>query len=59
VQGRHISTNIIITQEIIHSFNLKSWNHKAFFLKLDLAKAFDQINWNFIAQALRKHQFSE
>jgi hypothetical protein len=40
VQGRHISTNIIITQKFIHSLNLKSWNHKSFLLKLDLAKSF-------------------
>jgi len=31
VQGRHIASNIIIAQEIIHSFNLKRWNQKAFF----------------------------
>jgi hypothetical protein len=43
VQGRHIASNIIIALEIIHSFNLKSWKQKAFFLKLDLAKAFDRI----------------
>jgi hypothetical protein len=43
VQGRRISTNIIITQEIVHSFNLSSWNHKAFLLKIDLAKAFEYI----------------
>jgi hypothetical protein len=43
VQGRHIASNISIAQEIIHSFNLKSWKQKAFFLKLDLAKAFDRI----------------
>lgn len=33
VHGRHIATNIIIAQEIIHSFNLKSWKQKAFFPK--------------------------
>jgi mannosylglycoprotein endo-beta-mannosidase len=26
---------------------------------VDLAKAFDRISWNFIAQALSKHQFSD
>jgi hypothetical protein len=59
VQGRRISTNIIITQEIIHSFHLKSWNQKTFLLKLDLAKAFDRISWSFIFQTLRKHHFNE
>ena len=41
IQGRRISDNIIIAQEIAHSFSLKSWNHSAFMLKIDLAKAFD------------------
>lgn len=41
IKNRHISSNIIITQEIIHSFTLKSWKQQAFHLKLDLAKAQD------------------
>lgn len=36
----------------MHSFNLKTWKQKAFFLKLGLAKAFDRIEWNFIVSAL-------
>jgi len=57
VQGRHIASNIIIAQEIIHSFNLKSWKQNAFLLKLDLAKAFDRIEWSFIVKAMRRHGF--
>ena len=56
IHNRHISTNIIITQEIIHSFTLKSWTNKAFLLKLDLAKAFDRLRWDFIATALTRLQ---
>jgi hypothetical protein len=41
VQGRSIANNIIITQEIIHSFHLKIWNSRAFSLKVDLDKAFE------------------
>ena len=59
VTGRNISANIIITQEIIHSFNLKSWKSNAFILKIDLAKAFDRLEWNFICQALRRKNFND
>jgi hypothetical protein len=59
VQGRYIASNIIIAQEIIHSFNLKSWKQKAFFLKIDLAKAFDRIEWNFIVKALKRQGFHD
>lgn len=54
IKDRHISANIIITQEIIHSFTLNSWNQQAFLLKIDLAKAFDRLDWNFISQALNR-----
>lgn len=43
IQGRRITDNIIITQEIVHSLNLKSFNRHDFMLKIDLAKAFDRI----------------
>jgi len=59
IQGRHIASNIIIAQEIIHSFNLKNWKQNAFFLKLDLAKAFDRIEWNFIVNALKRQGFKD
>jgi hypothetical protein len=52
IAHRHISANIIITQEIIHYFQLKSWKTHAFLLKIDLAKAFDRLEWNFITAAL-------
>jgi hypothetical protein len=54
IAHRHISANIIITQEIIHSFNLKSWKEQAFTLKIDLAKAFNRLEWNFISAALQR-----
>jgi hypothetical protein len=54
IQGRRISDNIIIAQEITHSFQLSSWNQKAFMIKIDLAKAFDRMEWNFILLALAR-----
>jgi hypothetical protein len=54
IEGRRISNNIIIAQEITHSFSLSSWKHKGFMLKIDLAKAFDRLEWNFIVAALTR-----
>ncbi|CAN6177724.1 unnamed protein product [Urochloa humidicola] len=59
IKGRNITTNIILAQEIAHSFQLRSWNFPGFMLKLDLAKAFDRIEWPFIAQALRRQGFHD
>jgi hypothetical protein len=52
IEGRRISNNIIVAQEIAHSFTLSSWNSFDFMLKIDLAKAFDRIEWHFIVSAL-------
>lgn len=57
IKNRHITSNIIITQEIVHSFNLKNWCQRAFLLKLDLAKAFDRLEWSFIDSALQRLGF--
>ena len=54
IEGRRISNNIIVAQEISHSFSLSSWNGIDFMLKIDLAKAFDRIEWHFIASALER-----
>jgi hypothetical protein len=51
-----IRNNIILAQEITHSFALKSWKQQAFLLKIDLAKIFDRLEWNFIVSALRRKE---
>ena len=57
VKGRRITENIIIAHEIFHTFNQKKWNDCAFMLKLDLAKAFDRLEWIFIKQAMYRMGF--
>ncbi|GJN11381.1 hypothetical protein PR202_ga29567 [Eleusine coracana subsp. coracana] len=59
VKGRRISENIIIAHEVVHSFQLRNWKESAFMLKLDLAKAFDRIEWNFIKYAIKRLDFNE
>jgi hypothetical protein len=54
IEGRRISNNIIIAQEITHSFSLASCKNQDFMIKIDLAKAFDRLEWHFIALALAR-----
>ncbi|WVZ91080.1 hypothetical protein U9M48_037298 [Paspalum notatum var. saurae] len=58
IPGRHITSNVIVAQEITHSFRLRNWNQKAFLLQVDLAKAFDRLEWNFVVKALHNRGFS-
>jgi hypothetical protein len=57
IEGRRISNNVIVAQEITHSFSLSSWTQKAFMIKIDLTKAFDRLEWDFIVMALHKQGF--
>jgi hypothetical protein len=43
IEGRRISNDVIIAQEITHSFALSSWKNIAFMLIIDLAKVFDRL----------------
>lgn len=48
IQGRSIFDNIIIAQEVTHSMKNKRTGHIGFVsAKLDMAKAYDRLEWNF------------
>ncbi|KAH1063639.1 hypothetical protein J1N35_028626 [Gossypium stocksii] len=51
IPGRHISDNTLIAYEVLHSLNMKKNAKKKgnFELKLDLSKAYDRVEWDFIA----------
>ncbi|CAN1222018.1 LINE-1 retrotransposable element ORF2 protein [Linum grandiflorum] len=59
VLGRQISENIIILQEVVHSMRLKTGRKGVFAIKLDLAKAYDRIEWKFVEETLRRANFPE
>jgi hypothetical protein len=55
LQGRQILDVVGTTQECLHS--IKKKNQKALILKLDLKKAYDLINWEFLRMILIKTGF--
>lgn len=56
VPSRHISDNIMITQEMLH--NCKNFTGKKGFMiwKVDLSKAYDKLSWSFIEKIIYEIQ---
>ena len=52
VPGRHITDNIIIAQEDLHSMGSKKGKVGWMAIKVDLEKAYDRLNWDFIEDTL-------
>ena len=50
VEGRQIIDGIILTHEMIHS--LKQMKIPGMLLKVDMAKAYDKVNWKFLKAIL-------
>ena len=57
--NRCITKNIVLAQEIVHSF--KHMKRKKGFLgvKIDFQKAYDRMEWGFIQRVLRAFGFNE
>ncbi|CAL1410531.1 unnamed protein product [Linum trigynum] len=58
VPKRHITYNIIILQEVIHTMSLKRGKKGLMVLKVDLAKAYNRINWSFLRSTLEAARLS-
>lgn len=57
IKGRGIEDNVIVVKEIAHVFH-KSWKGRNIMaLKLDLTKAYDGLEWNFIHDTLDSFSF--
>ncbi|XP_074574624.1 uncharacterized protein LOC141831085 [Curcuma longa] len=58
VAGRNISDNILLAQELYHKMNyhIRGGN---LILKLDMAKAYDRIQWEFLFQIMEAFGFTE
>jgi hypothetical protein len=57
VPGRNIQDNSIIAHELLHSFKLKRGKWGFMFLKIDMEKAFDKMEWNLILAILQSLGF--
>lgn len=58
VPGRHSTDNVVIAQELIHSIRRTS-KPGGFMFKLDLEKAYDKVNWQFLIHTLHLFNFPE
>nr|GEV17300.1 hypothetical protein [Tanacetum cinerariifolium] len=56
LQCRLIQDNILITQELLRRYNRKN-GHKRCAVKIDVDKAYDTVNWEFLKEALRRFRF--
>ncbi|GKB92869.1 RNA-directed DNA polymerase, eukaryota, reverse transcriptase zinc-binding domain protein [Tanacetum coccineum] len=58
VPGRLIQDNLLITQELLKGYNRKN-GPKRCALKIDIAKSYDTVNWDFLKQILIHFGFHE
>jgi Reverse transcriptase (RNA-dependent DNA polymerase) len=55
--GRHIANNFIITRELLH--HIQRGGNPTVFLKINFTKAFDSVNWKFLANVMRARGFPD
>ncbi|KAH9659015.1 reverse transcriptase domain-containing protein [Citrus sinensis] len=54
VPGRHITENIVIAQEVIHTMKKNVVGKRMMAVKVDLEKAYDRLRWCFIQETLKE-----
>ncbi|KAL0373099.1 UNVERIFIED_CONTAM: hypothetical protein Scaly_0991500 [Sesamum calycinum] len=58
VPGRLLSDNVLLAQELIHSLESRRPDANVVF-KLDMAKAYDRVSWEFLYQVLQRKGFPQ
>ncbi|XP_056688018.1 uncharacterized protein [Spinacia oleracea] len=57
IHGRGIEDNVILVKEMAHHFHKVKKRNKIMALKLDITKAYDSLEWDFIRETLLYFQF--
>ncbi|XP_074301412.1 uncharacterized protein LOC141632799 [Silene latifolia] len=58
VPGRHIADNILLSHELLHHISNKRVGKRGLIaVKVDMSKAYDRLNWNFIRCTLLSMKF--
>lgn len=57
ISGRNATDNAIILQEVVHSMQAMGGRKRFMVLKLDLAKAYDKMEWCFVKDSLERLSF--
>ena len=57
--GRRGLDNVVVAQELIHILDRKKGKIRFMAIKVDLAKAYDRLEWSFIRNVLIAFRFPE
>lgn len=57
--GRRGLDNVVVAQELIHTLDGKKGKIRFMAIKVDLAKAYDRLEWSFIRNVLIVFRFPE
>lgn len=57
--GRSTLDNIILTQEVMHGINKRKGKKGVMIVKMDLHKTYDNVDWDFLGDTLRKFKFRD
>lgn len=57
IPGKNITDNIIVDHKVMHYLNKKNRRARFMAYKVDLAKAYDKVNWNALNEIMRCHDF--